>query len=88
MPTRTHDKDGGGRRVLHIVAFIVIGLVVGYLVGSSRRTVALPTVLGLVGGFLGGWILHTHRYLSLVTAVVGALILAFLATLATAPRRR
>jgi len=57
-------------------------------VGASRRTVAVPTVLGLVGGFLGGWLLHTHRYLSLVTAVVGALVLAYVATLATAPRRR
>jgi uncharacterized membrane protein YeaQ/YmgE (transglycosylase-associated protein family) len=63
--------------VLHIIAFIVIGLVVGYIVGRGSRSIFIPVILGLVGSFAGGELMHTHRYLSLVAAIVGAVILGY-----------
>lgn len=75
--------------MLHIIAFVVIGLVVGYLVASSgKKAPAVPVVLGLIGGLVGGYLLRDHRYLSLGTAVIGALILGYVGSLASGKARR
>jgi uncharacterized membrane protein YeaQ/YmgE (transglycosylase-associated protein family) len=64
--------------VLHDIAFIVIGLVVGYILGRGTKSQWIPIVLGLIGAFGAGYLFHTHRYLSLVAAVIGAIILGYI----------
>jgi uncharacterized membrane protein YeaQ/YmgE (transglycosylase-associated protein family) len=69
--------------LLHTVAFIVIGVVIGAALvwGRSAGTVILGVVLGLVGSFVAGDLMlrTAGKYGSLVAAVVGALILGFVA---------
>jgi uncharacterized membrane protein YeaQ/YmgE (transglycosylase-associated protein family) len=65
--------------LLHIIAYIVIGIVVGYFFArDAARAMPATIILGLVGAFAGGFLLHTHRYLSVVAAIIGALILGYL----------
>jgi uncharacterized membrane protein YeaQ/YmgE (transglycosylase-associated protein family) len=64
-------------RMLHLIAFIVIGLVVGYVFGRGTRAMWIAVVLGLIGGLAGGELLHSHRYLSLLASVIGAIILGY-----------
>ncbi len=61
----------------HEIAFFVIGLVLGYIVGRRSRLIAIPIILGLVGAFAGGELLITHKYVSLLGAIIGALILGW-----------
>lgn len=70
-----------GLGTLHTIAFIVIGVVLGAALvwGRPAGTVILGVILGLVGSFAGGILLHHSKYGSLVTAIVGALILGFVA---------
>ncbi len=63
--------------MLHDLAFIVIGLVVGFLVGRGSRQVWIPVVLGLIGSFVGGRLFLHDKYFSLLTAVIGAVILGY-----------
>ncbi|MGH7640464.1 MAG: GlsB/YeaQ/YmgE family stress response membrane protein [Candidatus Dormibacteria bacterium] len=79
--------------MLHLVAFIVIGLVVGaFWVRKSRGLAALIRVVGgLVGSLLGGFISLAEigsktsggKYGSIVIAIVVAILLGGLAVLAT-----
>jgi uncharacterized membrane protein YeaQ/YmgE (transglycosylase-associated protein family) len=68
--------------LLHWIAFIVIGLVIGFLVGSQpRANRTLAIILGLVGGIVGGLVLvgsggTMGKYGSIVTSIVLAAILA------------
>lgn len=72
--------------MLHIVAFVVIGLVVGYFVGQgSPKGMAVIVILGLIGGLAGGYALlgpfaysSAIKYGSLLTSIIGALILAYI----------
>ena len=64
--------------MLHIVAYVVIGVVVGYFVGQGNQRGLVPTiVLSLVGAFGGGLILHASKYGSIGVAIVAAIILAY-----------
>lgn len=65
--------------VLHYIAYVVVGLVVGYLFGQGRRQ-GMPVIvlLGLIGSFVaalldGG---ATNKYGSILAAVVGAIVLS------------
>jgi len=69
--------------VKHDIAYVVIGLVIGYLVGRSSRLVYIPIVLALIGAFAGGFALHHYRYVSLLGGIVGALILGLVGTALT-----
>ncbi len=68
--------------MLHWIAFIVIGLVVGFIAGSQpRANRTLAVILGLVGGIVGGPILvgsagSVGKYGSIVTSIVLAAVLA------------
>ncbi len=72
--------------MLHIVAFIVIGLVVGYFVGQgSQKGMTVIVILGLIGGLAGGYALlgpfaytTAIKYGSLVTSIIGALVLGYI----------
>lgn len=57
------------------ILYVVLGLIVGIIAGVRNKTLVLSIVLGLIGGVVGGFLLRTHHYISLVTAVVGAVIL-------------
>ncbi len=74
-----------------ILMFIVFGLVVGFVAravmpGTQRMGWVMTAVLGVVGSFIGGFLVSlvtNHRVLDLHTAgfigsVLGALILLFI----------
>jgi len=81
--------------VLHVIAFIVIGIVVGALfIKQSRGAAAtIRVIAGLVGGLLGGFVslailgsgTTKGKYGSLVIAIIVALILSALAQRGTEP---
>jgi uncharacterized membrane protein YeaQ/YmgE (transglycosylase-associated protein family) len=84
--TRWDRRPGnhfGGIHVKHYLAFVVIGLVIGWRVGRNSRIIPLPIVLGLIGAFAGGEILIAHRYISILGAIVGAVVLSFVGTALT-----
>ena len=72
--------------MLHIIAFIGIGIVVGFVVARGSRSMPLAVILGLVGSFAGGELTRSHKYLSLVAAIIGAAILSYVAKALTAKR--
>lgn len=62
--------------MLHYIAYAVIGLVVGYLLGQGRRQgMPIIVVLAIIGSFAAGLLEHTSKYGSILAAVVGAVIL-------------
>ncbi len=84
----------------NIILWIVFGAVVGWLanlvMGGSRRSQGLVrnVVIGVAGAFIGGWLLDRNAsndlfsLPSIVTALVGAVILLALVNLAGSGRRR
>jgi uncharacterized membrane protein YeaQ/YmgE (transglycosylase-associated protein family) len=69
-----------------ILAWIVVGLIAGWLAGQvmkgSGYGVLVDVILGILGGFLGGWIFGTLGIWpgggmigSIIVAFVGAVIL-------------
>lgn len=76
---------------MSFILFIVIGAVAGYLAGKIMRGggfgLIVNIIVGIVGGVLGGWVfslfgIQTSSIIgSLITAVVGAIILLWLAGL-------
>ncbi len=73
--------------------YILIGLVAGWLGGlivkGSGSGLLLNIVIGIVGGVLGGWIFGllglntTSIWGSLITALVGAIVLLLIVSLFT-----
>ena len=76
--------------------YILIGLVVGWLAGlivkGSGSGFLLNIVIGIVGAILGGWLFSllgvsaTSFWGSLVTALVGAIVLLLIVGLFTRKR--
>ena len=77
--------DGDNHRSLGFIAWIVVGLIAGFLaskiVNKRGEGVFLDIILGLVGSVVGGFIIHLmniHRngslLLSIVVATIGAII--------------
>ena len=74
---------------MSIVAWIVLGLIAGFiaskLVNKSGEGVVLDIVLGVVGAVVGGWIFSLVgmagvsglNIYSLVVAVIGAIVFLF-----------
>lgn len=81
--------------MLHLVAFIVIGIVIGALFIRQARGAAatIRVIAGLVGSLVGGFlslvILGTNhdsgKYGSIVIAIVVAVVLSALATRSSQP---
>lgn len=69
--------------MLHIIAFAVIGLVVGYLFGRGRRQ-GMPVIvlLALIGSFGAGLFERASKYGSIYAALIAAVILALAGRLA------
>jgi uncharacterized membrane protein YeaQ/YmgE (transglycosylase-associated protein family) len=71
---------------MSIIAWLVLGLIAGFiaskLVNKSGEGVVLDIVLGIVGAFVGGWLFQTFGHAgvtglnlySMLVAVVGAVI--------------
>ena len=76
---------------MYFVWFILIGLVVGWLasliVKGSGSGFIVNIIIGILGGVLGGWLfslfgpIPVGTFGSLLTALVGAIILLWLAAL-------
>ena len=81
-----------------LVAWIIIGLLAGWIAGLLSRGAGFgclgDILIGLVGSILGGWMFSRLHILgggfvfSLAAAVVGAVVLVAFARLLTGGRRR
>ena len=73
---------------MHLLWFLIIGVVAGWLAGQLMRGGGYgligDLVIGVIGAFLGGWLLGALGIVaggligSLVTATIGAVVLLFL----------
>lgn len=78
--------------------YILIGLVAGWLAGlivkGSGSGLLLNIVIGIVGSVLGGWLFSlmglssTNIWGSLITALVGAIVLLLIVSLFTGRKAR
>ena len=80
---------------MSVLAWIVLGLIAGFvaskIVNHTGEGVILDLVLGIVGAVVGGWLFHTFgmpgvtglNIYSLIVAVVGAAVLLMLYHLVT-----
>ncbi|MDD3449394.1 MAG: GlsB/YeaQ/YmgE family stress response membrane protein [Gammaproteobacteria bacterium] len=80
-----------------LIGFLLVGLVAGWLAGKLLRGGGMGPVVnllvGVVGAYIGGFVfsmigIHSHGLLgSLASAVVGAMLLLFVAGLVRGERR-
>ncbi len=73
---------------MHFIVWIIAGLIAGWLTGKIMKGSGYgffgDILLGIAGGFLGGWITslvgieHSGFFFSIIVAIVGAVILVFL----------
>jgi uncharacterized membrane protein YeaQ/YmgE (transglycosylase-associated protein family) len=76
---------------MHLIGFLIIGLVAGWLAGKimhgNGAGLIINLVVGVIGAYLGGFLfgllgLHAHGLIgSLVTATLGAIVLLYLVRL-------
>ena len=77
--------------------YIIIGLVAGWIanqiVNGSGSGLIINLIVGIIGGFLGGWIVEALGWLpigtfgTLLTSVIGAIILLLIVSLITRRQR-
>ena len=72
---------------MHFIAWIVLGLIVGFiaskLVNKTGEGFLLDILLGIVGAFVGGWLFHAFsmegasglNLYSLLVAVIGVVVI-------------
>ena len=75
---------------MSFLAWIVLGLIAGFiaskLVNKTGGSLVLDLVLGVVGAFVGGWLFNTFgqsgvtglNLWSLLVAVIGAVVVLFI----------
>ncbi|MCI7139943.1 GlsB/YeaQ/YmgE family stress response membrane protein [Alistipes sp.] len=78
---------------MYFVWYLLIGLAAGwianYLVKGNGSGLFVNLIVGLIGGLVGGWLLSLFGLVavgtlgSLATAVIGAIVLLWVATLIT-----
>lgn len=78
---------------MYFVWYLLIGLAAGwianYLVKGNGSGLFANLIVGLIGGLVGGWLLSLFGLVavgtlgSLATAVIGAIVLLWVATLIT-----
>jgi len=85
---------------MSVLAWIVLGLVAGFIsskiVNHTGEGIILDLVLGIVGAVVGGWLFHTFgmpgvtglNIYSLVVAVIGAAVFLVVYHLITRGGRR
>ena len=82
---------------MYFLWYLLIGLVVGWLanliVKGGGSGLIINLVVGIIGGVLGGWFVSlfgwiaTSPFGSLITALIGAIILLLIVSLFTRRRR-
>lgn len=82
---------------MYIIWYLLIGLAAGWIanliVRGSGSGLVVNLLVGLVGGMLGGWLLSWIGLVpvgtlgSLVTAVIGAIVLLWIAALVSQRRK-
>jgi uncharacterized membrane protein YeaQ/YmgE (transglycosylase-associated protein family) len=75
----------------HLLLFLVIGIVAGFLAGKIMKGagygLVADLIIGVIGSFIGGWVFRLFGITaggilgSLVVAVVGALLLLYVVRL-------
>lgn len=76
---------------MYFIGFIIVGLIAGFLAGKIMRGggfgILVNLILGVVGGVLGGWIFSllgistSSIWLSLLSSVIGAILILWIASL-------
>jgi len=76
---------------MHLLWFLMIGIAAGWLAGQLMKGSGYgligDLVIGVIGAFLGGWLLgalgfYAHGLIgSLITATIGAVVLLYLVRL-------
>lgn len=76
---------------MHLLWFLIIGLIAGWLAGKLMRGAGYgligDLILGVIGAFVGGWLLGGLGFFatgligSLITATIGAVVLVLLVRL-------
>jgi len=76
---------------MHLLWFLLIGIVAGWLAGQLMRSggygLVGDLIIGVIGAFIGGWLLGALGIYaggligSLLTATIGAVVLIFLVRL-------
>jgi len=76
---------------MNFIIFIIIGAIAGWLAGTLMKGggygFVINAILGIIGGVVGGWLFSAlgisigGDYGSFITAVVGAIIVIFVAGL-------
>ena len=65
-----------------IIAWIVLGLIAGWLAGMLMKGggygIIGDIVIGIVGAFLGGWIFRTLGVASPLSGLAGTILVAFI----------
>ncbi|HEX2915945.1 MAG TPA: GlsB/YeaQ/YmgE family stress response membrane protein [Chloroflexia bacterium] len=84
--------------MLELIGFLIIGLLAGLaanaLTGRRSNSMLLNVLLGIGGALVGGWLLsaigfYSYNFLgNLITAIIGAVVLIWLAGLFTGSNRR
>ena len=81
------------------IAWIVVGAIAGFLANQimgSREGLVMMVILGIVGGLVGGWLatnifkmgsVNGINIESIVIATLGAIVVVFVANLATGKGR-
>ncbi|MCC8062634.1 MAG: GlsB/YeaQ/YmgE family stress response membrane protein [Rikenellaceae bacterium] len=82
---------------MYFLWFILIGLVAGWLgsliMKGSGSGLLLNIIIGIIGGVLGGWLFSLFGLVpvgtlgSLLTALVGAIVLLWIVSLIRRPKR-
>ncbi|MEJ6550569.1 GlsB/YeaQ/YmgE family stress response membrane protein [Corynebacterium sp. USCH3] len=101
MDTNTLILAADSAPVMGIFGWIIIGGLAGWIGSKIMGTDAqmgliLNIVVGVIGGFLGGWVLSLFNvdvaggglWFSFFTCLLGAVILLFLVGLVTGTRKR
>ena len=74
---------------MYFLWYLLIGLAAGWianlLVKGSGSGLIVNLIVGLIGGVLGGWLLSLF---GLVTAVIGAIVLLWIAALVSHRKAR
>jgi uncharacterized membrane protein YeaQ/YmgE (transglycosylase-associated protein family) len=83
--------------LLSFILFILVGAAAGYIAGLIMKGGGfgfwINLLLGILGGFLGGWIFHAlgipgfELIGGLLSAIVGAVILIWIASLFTKKKK-
>ncbi len=82
---------------MYFLWFILIGLIAGWLgsliMKGSGSGLLLNIIIGIIGGVLGGWLFSLFGLVpvgtlgSLLTALVGAIVLLWIVSLIGRPKR-